>query len=142
MCDTAAGGAEKRTGQTEEGVKRAVAEGAEENGTFWYPPNNIHALCSFLLDHPDRMNEWIADCFILLLSGVLCSQSEADSALRKARLLQTQRREEYDKTRGSHSRTGDEQTHTGGRTQERKRKMEEEALQKVQLNKHTVDCVV
>lgn len=69
-------------------------------------------------------------------------QSEAESAVRKARLLQTQRREEYEKARGSLSRTGEEQTHTGGRTQERKRKVEEEALQKVQLNKHTIDCAV
>ncbi|KAF7692267.1 rho GTPase-activating protein 29-like isoform X2 [Silurus meridionalis] len=58
--------------------------------------------------------------------------SEAESALRKARLLQTQRKEELEKTRGSHGRTVDEQTHTLGRTQERKRKMEEEALQKAE----------
>lgn len=90
----------------------------------------------------DIINELMADCVVQLLSGELRFQSEADSAVRKARLLHTQRREEYEKVHGSHSRTGDEQTHTGGRTQERKRKMEEEALQKVQLNKHTVDCVV
>ncbi|XP_060722860.1 rho GTPase-activating protein 29-like isoform X1 [Tachysurus vachellii] len=58
--------------------------------------------------------------------------SEAEGAVCKARLLQTQRREEYEKARASQSRTGDEQTHTGGRTQERKRKIEEEALQKAE----------
>ncbi|XP_060762571.1 rho GTPase-activating protein 29-like isoform X2 [Neoarius graeffei] len=68
--------------------------------------------------------------------------SEADSAVRKARLLHTQRREEYEKVHGSHSRTGDEQTHTGGRTQERKRKMEEEALQKAEeAQEHYRMCV-
>ncbi|KAF4076246.1 hypothetical protein AMELA_G00212270 [Ameiurus melas] len=67
---------------------------------------------------------------------------EADSAVRKAQLLHTQRREEYEKTRGSHGRTGDEQTHAGGRTQERKRKMEEEALQKAEdAQEHYRECV-
>ncbi|KAM9439537.1 rho GTPase-activating protein 29-like isoform 2-T2 [Clarias gariepinus] len=69
--------------------------------------------------------------------------SEADSAVRKAQLLQTQRKDEYEKARGAHGRTGDEHTHThthtGGRTQERKRKVEEEALQKAQ--EHYRVCV-
>ncbi|XP_058274219.1 rho GTPase-activating protein 29-like isoform X1 [Hemibagrus wyckioides] len=68
--------------------------------------------------------------------------SEAEGAVCKARLLQTQRREEYEKARGSQGRTGDEQTHTGGRTQERKRKMEEEALQKAEeAQEHYRVCV-
>ncbi|KAB5535978.1 hypothetical protein PHYPO_G00124050 [Pangasianodon hypophthalmus] len=66
-------------------------------------------------------------------------QSEAETAVRKARLLQTQRREEYEK---AHGRTGDDQTHAGGRTQERKRKMEEEALQKAEeAQEHYRVCV-
>uniref|UniRef100_A0AAY5F6A4 Rho GTPase-activating protein 29 n=1 Tax=Electrophorus electricus TaxID=8005 RepID=A0AAY5F6A4_ELEEL len=59
-------------------------------------------------------------------------QSEADSAARKARLLQTQRREEYEKARSSSSRMGEEQHGTGGRSLEKKRRVEDEALQKAE----------
>uniref|UniRef100_A0A4W4GD13 Rho GTPase-activating protein 29 n=1 Tax=Electrophorus electricus TaxID=8005 RepID=A0A4W4GD13_ELEEL len=58
--------------------------------------------------------------------------SEADSAARKARLLQTQRREEYEKARSSSSRMGEEQHGTGGRSLEKKRRVEDEALQKAE----------
>ncbi|KAK1790670.1 hypothetical protein P4O66_014532, partial [Electrophorus voltai] len=59
-------------------------------------------------------------------------QSEADSAARKARLLQAQRREEYEKARSSSSRMGEEQHGTGGRSLEKKRRVEDEALQKAE----------
>lgn len=54
-------------------------------------------------------------------------QSEAEAAVRKAQLFHAQRREEYEKTR----RTGDDLTSAGPRTLEKKKKIEEEALQKV-----------
>uniref|UniRef100_A0A673CI07 Rho GTPase-activating protein 29 n=1 Tax=Sphaeramia orbicularis TaxID=375764 RepID=A0A673CI07_9TELE len=62
---------------------------------------------------------------------------EADSALKKARLLQAQRQEEYDKAKVSTSRLEEEQTGGGGGTAaakqlEKRRRLEEEALQKVQ----------
>lgn len=60
-------------------------------------------------------------------------QNEADSALRKARLLQAQRQEEYEKAKVSTSRLEEEQI--GGaaaaKQLDRRRRLEEEALQKV-----------
>lgn len=61
----------------------------------------------------------------------MCVQSEAESAVKKARLLKVQKREEYEKARSSTSRTEEEQPATGGRTLEKKRRVEEEALQRV-----------
>ncbi|TSK13579.1 Rho GTPase-activating protein 29 [Bagarius yarrelli] len=69
-------------------------------------------------------------------------QSEAECAVRKARLLLTQRREEYERARGSHCRMGEEQTHMSMRAQERKRRIEEEALQKTEeAQEHYRVCV-
>ncbi|XP_058606954.1 rho GTPase-activating protein 29 isoform X2 [Onychostoma macrolepis] len=62
----------------------------------------------------------------------LKKMSEAESALKKARLLKVQKREEYEKARSSTSRTEEEQPTAGGRTLEKKRRVEEEALQKAQ----------
>lgn len=64
-------------------------------------------------------------------------QHEADSALRKARLLQAQRQEEYEKAKVSTSRLEEEQIGGGGgaaaaKQLEKRRRLEEEALQKVQ----------
>lgn len=64
-------------------------------------------------------------------------QHEADCALKKARLLQTQRQEEYEKAKVSTSRLEEEQVGgTGGavgaKQLEKRRRLEEEALQKVQ----------
>uniref|UniRef100_A0A8C2DDX2 Rho GTPase-activating protein 29 n=1 Tax=Cyprinus carpio TaxID=7962 RepID=A0A8C2DDX2_CYPCA len=61
----------------------------------------------------------------------LKKMNEAESALKKARLLKVQKREEYEKARSSTSRTEEEQPTAGGRTLEKKRRVEEEALQKV-----------
>ncbi|XP_066508035.1 rho GTPase-activating protein 29-like isoform X2 [Hoplias malabaricus] len=58
--------------------------------------------------------------------------SEAESAVRKARLLHSQRREEYEKARNSTHRSGEEQQNAGGRAMEKKRRLEEEALQKAE----------
>ncbi|XP_056112945.1 rho GTPase-activating protein 29 isoform X1 [Rhinichthys klamathensis goyatoka] len=58
--------------------------------------------------------------------------SEAENALKKARLLKVQKREEYEKARSSTSRTEEEQPTAGGRTLEKKRRVEEEALQKAE----------
>lgn len=65
-------------------------------------------------------------------------QHEADGALRKARLLQAQRQEEYEKAKVSTSRLEEEQIGGGGgaaaaKQLEKRRRLEEEALQKVQL---------
>lgn len=66
-------------------------------------------------------------------------QHEADSSLRKARLLQAQRQEEYEKAKVSTSRLEEEQIGGGGgggaaaaKQLEKRRRLEEEALQKVQ----------
>uniref|UniRef100_A0A8B9H3L9 Rho GTPase-activating protein 29 n=1 Tax=Astyanax mexicanus TaxID=7994 RepID=A0A8B9H3L9_ASTMX len=58
--------------------------------------------------------------------------SEAESAVRKARLLQSQRREEYEKARNSSSRGGEDQPSAGGKSLEKKRRLEEEALLKAE----------
>ncbi|XDV27112.1 hypothetical protein PO909_030697 [Leuciscus waleckii] len=58
--------------------------------------------------------------------------SEAENALKKARLLKVQKKEEYEKARSSTSRTEEEQPTAGGRTLEKKRRVEEEALQKAE----------
>lgn len=65
-----------------------------------------------------------------------CLQNEADSALRKARLLQAQRHEEYEKAKVSTSRLEEEHILGGGgaataKPLEKRRRLEEEALQKV-----------
>ncbi|KAJ8409562.1 hypothetical protein AAFF_G00229630 [Aldrovandia affinis] len=57
---------------------------------------------------------------------------EADGALRKARLQQAQRRDEYDKARSSTSRVEEEQPVGGGKQLEKKRRLEEEALLKAE----------
>uniref|UniRef100_A0A671NA07 Rho GTPase-activating protein 29 n=1 Tax=Sinocyclocheilus anshuiensis TaxID=1608454 RepID=A0A671NA07_9TELE len=68
---------------------------------------------------------------------------EADSALKKARLLQTQRQEEYEKARCSTSRVGEEQIGmAGGKQLEKRRKLEEEALQKAEeAQEHYKQCI-
>ncbi|XP_051990486.1 rho GTPase-activating protein 29-like isoform X3 [Xyrauchen texanus] len=65
----------------------------------------------------------------------LKKMSEAESAVKKARLLKMQKREEYEKARSSTSRTSrteEEQPTAGGRTLEKKRRVEEEALQRAE----------
>uniref|UniRef100_A0A672SGR2 Rho GTPase-activating protein 29 n=1 Tax=Sinocyclocheilus grahami TaxID=75366 RepID=A0A672SGR2_SINGR len=72
----------------------------------------------------------------------LKKMSEAESALKKARLLKVQKREEYEKARSSTSRTEEEQPTAGGRTLEKKRRVEEEALQKAEeAQEHYKACV-
>uniref|UniRef100_A0A8C2KV27 Rho GTPase-activating protein 29 n=1 Tax=Cyprinus carpio TaxID=7962 RepID=A0A8C2KV27_CYPCA len=68
---------------------------------------------------------------------------EADSALKKARLLQAQRQEEYEKARCSTSRVEEEQIGTaGGKLLEKRRKLEEEALQKAEeAQEHYKHCI-
>ncbi|KAJ8278008.1 hypothetical protein GJAV_G00082730 [Gymnothorax javanicus] len=67
---------------------------------------------------------------------------EADSALKKARLLQAQRREEYEKARFSTSRAEEEQPSGGGKQLEKRRRLEEEALQKAEeATDHFNACV-
>ncbi|XP_051553405.1 rho GTPase-activating protein 29 isoform X2 [Myxocyprinus asiaticus] len=62
----------------------------------------------------------------------LKKMSEAESAVKKAWLLKVQKREEYEKARSSTSRTEEEQPAVGGRTLEKKRRVEEEALQRAE----------
>ncbi|XP_041737230.2 rho GTPase-activating protein 29-like isoform X2 [Coregonus clupeaformis] len=65
---------------------------------------------------------------------------EADSALRKARVLQTQRQEEYEKARVSTSRVEEEQL--GSAKLEKRRRLEEEALQKAdEARDHCKACL-
>uniref|UniRef100_A0A673IE26 Rho GTPase-activating protein 29 n=1 Tax=Sinocyclocheilus rhinocerous TaxID=307959 RepID=A0A673IE26_9TELE len=68
---------------------------------------------------------------------------EADSALKKAWLLQTQRQEEYEKARCSTSRVEEEQIGmAGGKQLEKRRKLEEEALQKAEeAQEHYKQCI-
>ncbi|KAM4543688.1 rho GTPase-activating protein 29 isoform 1-T1 [Fundulus diaphanus] len=73
---------------------------------------------------------------------------EADSALRKARLLQAQRQEEYEKAKVSTSRLEEEQAAAGGgaaaaKQLEKRRRLEEEALQKAEeAREHCKACQV
>ncbi|XP_051538231.1 rho GTPase-activating protein 29-like isoform X1 [Myxocyprinus asiaticus] len=69
--------------------------------------------------------------------------NEADSALKKARLLQAQRQEEYEKARCSTSRVEEEQIGTTAAKQlEKRRKLEEEALQKAEeAREHYKHCI-
>lgn len=57
---------------------------------------------------------------------------EADATLRKARALKAQRREEYQKAHSSTSRSQEEQSNAGNKQLEKKRRLEEEALQKAE----------
>ncbi|KAK9538763.1 hypothetical protein VZT92_003913 [Zoarces viviparus] len=57
---------------------------------------------------------------------------EADATLHKARVLKTQRREEYQKAHSSTNRSQEEQANAGNKQLEKKRKLEEEALQKAE----------
>uniref|UniRef100_A0A8C6WMF3 Rho GTPase-activating protein 29 n=1 Tax=Neogobius melanostomus TaxID=47308 RepID=A0A8C6WMF3_9GOBI len=71
----------------------------------------------------------------------------ADSALKKARLLQAQRQEEYEKAKGSTSRLEEELSGTGGaagaKQLEKRRRLEEEALQKAEeAREHCKACQV
>ncbi|XP_074549796.1 rho GTPase-activating protein 29 isoform X1 [Halichoeres trimaculatus] len=72
--------------------------------------------------------------------------NEADSALRKARLLQAQRQEEYEKAKVSTSRLEEEHIGGGGgaaafKQLEKRRRLEEEALQKAEEAKeHSAAC--
>uniref|UniRef100_A0A665X1W6 Rho GTPase-activating protein 29 n=1 Tax=Echeneis naucrates TaxID=173247 RepID=A0A665X1W6_ECHNA len=73
---------------------------------------------------------------------------EADSALRKARLLQVQRHEEYEKAKVSTSRLEEEQMGGGGgaaaaKQLEKRRRLEEEALQKAEeAREHCKACQI
>ncbi|XP_054478813.1 rho GTPase-activating protein 29 isoform X2 [Anoplopoma fimbria] len=74
--------------------------------------------------------------------------NEADSALKKARLLQAQRQEEYEKAKVSTSRLEEEQIGGGGgaaavKQLEKRRRLEEEALQKAdEAREHCKSCQV
>ncbi|KAM9350203.1 rho GTPase-activating protein 29-like [Symphorus nematophorus] len=57
---------------------------------------------------------------------------EADATLRKARALKAQRRDEYQKAQTSTNRSQEEQSNAGNKQLEKKRKLEEEALQKAE----------
>ncbi|XP_008275377.1 rho GTPase-activating protein 29-like isoform X2 [Stegastes partitus] len=57
---------------------------------------------------------------------------ETDATLRKARALKAQRREEYQKAQSSTNRSQEEQSNAGNKQLEKKRKLEEEALQKAE----------
>ncbi|CAJ1081869.1 rho GTPase-activating protein 29 isoform X1 [Xyrichtys novacula] len=72
--------------------------------------------------------------------------NEADSALKKARLLQAQRQEEYEKAKVSTSRLEEEHIGGGGgaavfKQLEKRRRLEEEALQKAEeASEHCTAC--
>lgn len=78
----------------------------------------------------------------------LKKMNEADSALRKARLLQAQRQEEYEKAKVSTNRLEEEQVGGGAaaavvKQLEKRRRLEEEALQKAEEAKeHCEACQV
>ncbi|XP_070774582.1 rho GTPase-activating protein 29-like isoform X1 [Enoplosus armatus] len=57
---------------------------------------------------------------------------EADATLRKARALKAQRREEYQKAHSSTNRSQEEQSNAANKQLEKKRRLEEEALQKAE----------
>ncbi|XP_041805339.1 rho GTPase-activating protein 29-like isoform X2 [Chelmon rostratus] len=57
---------------------------------------------------------------------------EAEATLRKARALKAQRREDYQKAHSSTNRSQEEQSNAGNKQLEKKRRLEEEALQKAE----------
>lgn len=57
---------------------------------------------------------------------------EADASLRKARALKAQRTEEYQKAHSSTSRSQEETSNAGNKQLEKKRRLEEEAMQKAE----------
>ncbi|XP_048832788.1 rho GTPase-activating protein 29-like isoform X1 [Brienomyrus brachyistius] len=67
---------------------------------------------------------------------------EAENALRKARILQAQRLEEYERARSCTSRAEEEQLTSGGKQLEKRRRMEEEALQKAEEAKEQYKACV
>lgn len=78
--------------------------------------------------------------FILLLFFFFCCilQQELEAALRKAKLLYTQRQDEYEKAKSCTARAEEEHLSSSGsfvkdfsKQLEKKRRLEEEALQKV-----------
>ncbi|KAK3572514.1 hypothetical protein QTP86_034306 [Hemibagrus guttatus] len=67
---------------------------------------------------------------------------EAESALKKARLLKDQRQEEYERARSSTSRAEEEQLGAGGKQLEKRRRLEDEALQKAEeARQHYRHCI-
>lgn len=67
---------------------------------------------------------------------------EAESALKKARLLKDQRQEEYERARSSTSRAEEEQLGAGGKQLEKRRRLEDEALQKAEeAREHYRHCI-
>ncbi|XP_067462483.1 rho GTPase-activating protein 29-like isoform X1 [Thunnus thynnus] len=67
---------------------------------------------------------------------------EADASLRKARALKAQRREEYQKAHSSTNRSQEEQSNAGNKQLEKKRRLEEEALQKAEeAQDHYQSCL-
>ncbi|XP_049336829.1 rho GTPase-activating protein 29 isoform X1 [Astyanax mexicanus] len=67
---------------------------------------------------------------------------EAESALKKARLLKDQRQEEYERARISTSRAEEEQLGAGGKQLEKRRRLEDEALQKAEeAREHYRQCI-
>lgn len=67
--------------------------------------------------------------FVVLLVRLL--QQEADATLRKARALKAQRSEEYQKAHTSTSRSQEEPSSVANKQLEKKRRLAEEALQRV-----------
>lgn len=67
--------------------------------------------------------------FVVLL--VRLWQQEADATLRKARALKAQRSEEYQKAHTSTSRSQEEPSSVANKQLEKKRRLAEEALQRV-----------
>lgn len=67
--------------------------------------------------------------FVVLL--VRLRQQEADATLRKVRALKAQRSEEYQKAHTSTSRSQEEPSSVANKQQEKKRRLAEEALQRV-----------
>ncbi|XP_034160411.2 rho GTPase-activating protein 29 isoform X1 [Pangasianodon hypophthalmus] len=67
---------------------------------------------------------------------------EAESALKKARLLKDQRQEEYERARSSTSRAEEDQLGAGGKQLEKRRRLEDEALQKAEeAREHYRHCI-
>ncbi|XP_072535365.1 rho GTPase-activating protein 29 isoform X2 [Salminus brasiliensis] len=67
---------------------------------------------------------------------------EAESALKKARMLKDQRQEEYERARNSTSRAEEDQLGAGGKQLEKRRRLEDEALQKAEeAREHYRHCI-